>query len=105
MKHFLLFYDVVGDYVERRAPFRAEHLAKAWAASVAGDLVLGGALEDPTDGALLLFRGDTPAAAEAFVANDPYVVNGLVTRWWIRTWNTVAGDGAANPTTLPEPRH
>ena len=26
MSHFLLFYDVVDDYVDRRGPFRAEHL-------------------------------------------------------------------------------
>ncbi len=103
MKHFLLFYDVVDDYVTRRTAFRAEHLARAWAASAAGDLVLGGALEEPADGALLLFRGDTPAAVEAFVANDPYVLNGLVKGWRIRTWNTVAGDGAANPTAVPTP--
>lgn len=103
MKHFLLFYDVVDDYVERRAAFRTEHLAKAWAASATGDLVLGGALEDPADGVLLLFRGDTPAAAEAFAASDPYVLNGLVKRWRIRAWNTVAGAGAANPLRIPAP--
>lgn len=101
MKHFLLFYDVVDDYVERRAAFRAEHLAKAWAACAAGDLVLGGALDDPADGALLLFRGESSAAAEAFATNDPYVRNGLVTRWRIRAWNTVAGTGAANPLNRP----
>jgi uncharacterized protein len=27
--HYLLFYDVVSDYVERRAAYRAEHLALA----------------------------------------------------------------------------
>lgn len=97
MKHFLLFYDVVDDYAERRGALRAEHLAKAWAASAAGELVLGGALEDPTDGALLLFRGDSPAVAEAFAASDPYVLNGLVTRWRVRRWNTVAGETAADP--------
>lgn len=101
MKHFLLFYDVVDDYAERRAAFRAEHLARAWAASAAGDLMLGGALEDPADGALLLFRGDSPAAAEAFATNDPYVRHGLVTRWRIRAWNTVAGADAASPLNRP----
>jgi hypothetical protein len=47
------------------------------------------------DGAVLLFRGDSPAVAEAFAAADPYVTHGLVTRWWVRTWTTVVGDGAA----------
>jgi hypothetical protein len=43
---------------------------------------------------VILFQGDSPAAAEAFVAADPYVRNGLVTRWRIRPWTTVVGSGA-----------
>lgn len=93
--HYLLFYEVVADYVERRAPLRAEHLTLARAAHARGELVLGGALADPTDGAVLLFQGDTPAAAEAFARADPYVRNGLVTAWRVRAWATVVGDGAA----------
>lgn len=93
--HYLLIYDVVPDYVQRRTPFRAEHLALARAAQARGELVLGGALADPVDAAVLLFKGDSPAAAEAFAAADPYVRNGLVTRWRVRTWTTVVGDGAA----------
>lgn len=93
--HYLLIYDVVPDYVERRAPLRAEHLALARAAADRGELVLGGALADPVDGAVLLFTGDSPAAAEAFAAADPYVRHGLVTRWRVRTWTTVVGDAAA----------
>lgn len=95
--HYLLLYDVVPDYVERRTPFRAEHLALAQAAHARGELVLGGALADPIDGAVLVFRGDSPAAAEAFARADPYVRNGLVTRWRVRAWNTVVGDGIAPP--------
>jgi uncharacterized protein YciI len=93
--HYLLFYDVVPDYMERRAALRAEHLALARAAHARGELVLGGALADPTDGAVLLFVGDSPATAEAFAAADPYVRHGLVTRWRVRAWATVVGDGAA----------
>jgi uncharacterized protein YciI len=95
MMHYLLIYDVVPDYVERRAPLRAEHLALARAAQARGELVLGGALADPVDGAVLLFQGDSPAAAEAFAAADPYVRHGLVNRWRVRKWTTVVGDCAA----------
>ena len=95
--HYLLFYDVVDDYVERRAAFRDEHLSRAWAAHARGELVLGGALADPVDGAVLLFSCDTPAAVEAFAAADPYVRNGLVKKWRVRAWSTVAGATAANP--------
>jgi uncharacterized protein YciI len=95
--HYLLIYDVVPDYVGRRAAFRDEHLALAWQAHARGELVLGGALADPVDGAVLLFSGESPAAAEAFAAADPYVRNGLVTTWRVRTWTTVVGTDAARP--------
>jgi uncharacterized protein YciI len=96
--HYLLIYDVVPDYVNRRAAFRDEHLSLAWQAQERGDLVLGGALADPVDGAVLLFSGESPAAAEAFAAADPYVRNGLVTRWRVRAWTTVVGADAARQT-------
>jgi hypothetical protein len=98
--HYLLIYDVVPDYVERRVAFRAAHLRHARSAEARGELVLGGALANPPDGAVLLFRGHSPEAAEAFAAADPYVVNGLVTRWRVREWTTVVGRDAA--VALPE---
>ena len=95
--HFLLFYDLEPDYLERRADFRAEHLALAQAAQERGELVLAGALADPADGAVLLFTGDTPEAAERFAEADPYVRAGLVTGWRVRAWTTVVGADAASP--------
>jgi uncharacterized protein YciI len=93
--HYLLFYDVVSDYVERRAAYRAEHLALAKNAVARGDLVLGGALGEPVDQSVLLFSGDSPAVAEAFAKADPYVTNGIVTKWRVRPWTTVVGHDAA----------
>jgi uncharacterized protein YciI len=95
--HYLLFYELSEEYLLRRAEYRSEHLGLAWKASEDGNLILGGALADPTDTAILLFKGDSAAAAEDFAKNDPYVKNGLVKRWYIRKWMTVAGDQAANP--------
>jgi len=95
--HFLLLYDVAPDYLERRGAYRDEHLALGWAAHARGELLLGGALADPADGAVLLFRGDSPAVAERFAEADPYVRNGLVARWRVRPWTTVIGDDAATP--------
>src|SRR3954470_248882 len=99
--HYLLFYDVVPDFVTKRAAHRSAHLAAARAPVARGELVLGGALADPADGAVLLFRGDSPAAAEAFAAADPYVRRGLVTRWRVRAWATVVGPDAA--VAVPDP--
>jgi uncharacterized protein YciI len=94
MPHYLLFYDVIDDYAERRLPHRAAHLAYAREALARGDLVLGGALANPVDGAVLLFLGSSPKVAEDFAAADPYVTNGLVTRWHVREWTTVVGKDA-----------
>jgi len=91
--HYLLFYEVVEDYAEKRTPFRKDHLAHAKAAVARGELVLGGAL-NPPEGVVLLFRGESPAAAEAFAAADPYVQNGLVKNWKVREWTTVVGPDA-----------
>lgn len=88
------FYDVINDCVEKRAQFRELHLKHARAAYDRGELVLGGALADPVDGAVLVFRGDSAELVEKFAQADPYVWNGLVKQRHVRKWNTVIGDGA-----------
>ena len=95
--HYLLFYEAGENYAERRTAWRAEHLELLEQAAARGELVLAGAYSDPIDGAVLLFQGTSPAAAEAFAKRDPYVLNGLVKRWWVRTWPTVVGRDAATP--------
>jgi uncharacterized protein len=95
--HWLLMYELVDDYLERRAVHRDAHLALAWAASGRGELLLAGAVADPVDSALLLFESESPAAAEAFARADPYVRAGLVRSWRVRPWQTVVGEQAANP--------
>ncbi|GAB5095214.1 YciI-like protein [Caballeronia sp. HLA56] len=95
--HYLMIYELSADYLERRAEFRDAHLKLAWQAAERGEIVLAGALDAPADRAILLFQGDSPAVAEAFARNDPYVVNGLVERWQVRKWNTVVGEDAATP--------
>lgn len=94
MKHFLLFYDTAPDYLERRGEYRGQHLVYARAATMRGELLLGGALTDPVDGAVLLFRADDGKVVQEFAANDPYVVEGIVTGWRVREWTTVVGEGA-----------
>ncbi len=94
--HFLLIYDLAPDYLQRRAQHRDAHLALAWKAADAGELLLGGALEEPTEQAFLLFRGSREAALR-FAAADPYVKHGLVKTFKVKQWNTVAGPAAANP--------
>ena len=95
--HFVLFYDIVDNFAEKRIPFRDKHLAKVRASHDAGKLILAGALANPLDGAMLVFRGPTADAAENFAKSDPYVTSGLVTNWRVREWGTVIGDGATMP--------
>lgn len=91
MPYFALVYHTAPDYLERRPQFRAEHLALAQAAHARGELILAGAFADPTDAALLVWRCDDRGPIEAFVAADPYVSAGLVTRYEIRAWTVVIG--------------
>lgn len=96
-RHYLLIYDLAPDYLQRRSAFRGEHLKLAWQAHDRGELVMAGALADPVDAAVLLFRSESPAAAQSFAAADPYVKNGLVARWRVQPWTTVVGRDAADP--------
>ncbi len=95
--HYLLFYDTAEDYLERRGKFRDEHLRLAWEACDKGELILAGALANPVDGAVLLFKGDSLLVAEKFVKADPYVKNGLIKKWHIREWTTVVGESSTTP--------
>ncbi len=95
--HYLLIYDTAPDYLTRRGEFRAAHLALAWKAVERGELVLGGALADPVDQAMILFRAESAEVVEAFAKADPYVINGLVKQWRVRPWTTVIGETAATP--------
>lgn len=89
--YYILSYEYVENILERRAPYRSEHLAAAQAAHARGDLLMAGALAEPVDRALLVFKVDDPQVVEAFVRADPYVLNGLVTAWQIRPWTVVIG--------------
>ena len=95
--HYILFYELAENYLSRRPQFRDAPLAKAWRESELGNLVLGGALADPADRAVLVFQGSSSADAEEFAKSDPYVKNGLVKHWYVREWTTVVGDLAAKP--------
>ena len=94
MGYYALFYEVVENFIERRAPFRKEHLRLADEANLRGELVLAGALAEPADGALIIFRGEDPRVASSFAENDPYVHNGLVKHWEVRPWTVVVGGEA-----------
>ena len=97
----LLLYQYVDNALVARAPFRLNHLAATKAAAARGELLLGGALSDPVDGAVLVFTASQ--AAENFAESDPYVLNGVVTSWTVREWSVVVGAVALEPVPAFEP--
>lgn len=102
MKHFLLTYDYVPDYLDKRTPHRPAHFAHARAAADRGDLFLAGACTDaagPPIG-VLVFRAADSRLVEEFAKADPYVVHGVATGFTVREWTTVLGRDALTPVTL-----
>lgn len=95
--HYVLQYEISADYLEKRSLFRQQHLQLAWQAAERGELMLGGALGEPVESAMLLFNVDSAEQVRAFAETDPYVVHGLVSRYRILPWHTVVGEQAANP--------
>ncbi len=91
MNYYILFYELSENYLEQRGQYRAEHLGMAKEAAEKGELVLGGALDDPADQAILIFFGKDESTAREFAENDPYVKNGLIKNWKVRKWNAVVG--------------
>jgi len=91
VSYWLLLYDLVDDYLQRREPLRAEHLKLASEARSRGELALAGALADPPDSAVFVWKVDDAEVINRFVAHDPYVREGLVKSWRIRRWNVVIG--------------
>ncbi len=89
--YYILFYKTVEDYLVRRVPLREKHLAYANAANKRDELFIAGALADPADSAVLVFKGENSSVAEEFAKNDPYVLNGLITEWKVRPWTVVIG--------------
>ena len=98
MRHFILFYEGVENYAEVRTPFRPAHLQAARDAHARGELVQAGAYANPNDGSVLVFRGESSEVAENFAKADPFVLNGVVRRWYVREWTTVVGPDATVPT-------
>jgi uncharacterized protein YciI len=102
MKHFLLFYDYVPDYLERRTAHRAAHFAYVRPFVERDEVFLAGACTDegPPIG-VLIFKVTDRRAVEDFARADPYVLHGVTTTWRVREWTTVTGRDALTTVTLP----
>lgn len=84
--YHLLLYDYVEDILERRAPYREEHLERIATEGEAGSVAMAGPLGDPPRGAAILFKGVDQNAVEEFAREDPHVRAGLVPTWRVERW-------------------
>jgi uncharacterized protein YciI len=103
MPYFLLFYETSDNYAEKRAPFRAQHLELAREAHARGELLMAGALAEPMDRAVLVFRAPDRETVARFAERDPYVLNGAIARWEVRPWTVVIGNEPSEPGPTPPP--
>jgi len=82
---FVLFYESAPDFRSKVLLHIEAHRALWRSFSADGSLLMIGPLADePAGGAMGVFT--SRAAAEDFVARDPFVASGLVAKWTIREW-------------------
>eukprot|EP00752_Nemacystus_decipiens_P007529 g6728.t1 len=82
-------YTYVDGMVDKRGPYRSDHLDLLKTMTEEGTCLLGGAFVEPCDGAVILFS--SPDHAQQFVDKDPYNTGGLVTKYQIRDYMAVVG--------------
>jgi uncharacterized protein YciI len=89
VRHVVL-YASAPDVLSRAPAHFPAHKARLDEFHARGELLLVGTFGDPqAQGSMAIFT--TREAAEAFVADDPFVLNGVVRAWEIREWNEIYG--------------
>ncbi|WP_405137012.1 YciI family protein [Nocardia sp. NBC_01388] len=82
----VVFYESADDLAEKAPQHFAAHVARYQPYIDRGDLVMIGTFADPQEnGSMAIFT--TREAAEQFVANDPFVLHGVVKSHRILDWN------------------
>ena len=90
-----LIYDLAEDYLERRGPLREEHLGLARAAHRPRRACPGRGVQRSVRPRAAGLDDRRRVGGDALRRGRPYVANGLVTGWQIRTWNVVVGRSRA----------
>jgi uncharacterized protein len=90
--YLLLTLHYVDGMMEKRGPHREAHLAGAQRGYDDGTIVMAGALLDPVDAGVFVFKNVDEAHVKAFAEADAYYVAGLVPRYTIRPWMVVVGN-------------
>lgn len=87
----LLKYHFCDDFVNKRLPYRNNHLKYIRGAVESGVAKAGGAYGDPISDGLIIFAC-SEQEVQQFVDNDPYYKAGLVLDYSIVDWFIVAGE-------------
>jgi uncharacterized protein YciI len=88
MAKYVLLYQPSDDVLEKAPLHFPAHSARLQEFHGDGSLLMVGTFADPVnDGSMAIFT--SREAAEAFVAEDPFVVNGVVASWRLLEWNEV----------------
>lgn len=83
----VMFYEVAADGLSKATAHMEGHRARLKEFHSRGVLLMAGPFANPTEGALGIFT--TKAAAQEFIHDDPFVINGVVARWRLVEWNEV----------------
>ena len=87
---YVLLYQSAPDVMETAPVHYPAHSARLDEFHARGDLLLVGAFGDPAaQGSMAIFK--SREAAEEFVADDPFVRNGVVASHEIREWHEAYG--------------
>ncbi len=87
--YYILTYTAAADFNIKKEPYQPEHKLQIQEAYDKGTLVMAGGLLEPSNGGMLIFKGESPKVAEDFAVNDTYVKNGVIIKWSVRPWNVV----------------
>jgi uncharacterized protein YciI len=83
----VMFYEVAPDGMSRAAAHFPAHRARLTEFQSRGVLLMAGPFANQARGAMGIFT--TREAAEEFIAGDPFVLNGVVSKHTLEDWNEV----------------
>jgi uncharacterized protein YciI len=84
---FETFYDSLDDAIARAPDAVAAHRSRSQELHARGTLLMSGAfLNNQEEKLRTMAVLTTREAAEEYARGDPFVLNGMVSRWYIREW-------------------
>jgi uncharacterized protein YciI len=81
------FYEMAPGALSKVMEHYPAHRARLDEFHARGAILAAGPLGNPPEGAMALFN--TREEAEEFIQGDPFVTNGLVSKWRLVEWNAV----------------